>query len=288
MKYLVVTFIALATACGGTTKYSADETLVSKTDCETRYEDGAVIMDCNGSVVNLTDMVAKEMIKMFGSVENMRGPQGPRGDTGQNGRDGTSIQGAPGRDGIDGLNGDRGGVGLQGTRGDTGFVGPQGPIGQTGARGQVGTSCWDLNNNGVFDSATEDTDRDGSQSVRDCVIEYDSSDSLPLVNFPFHYRGSPITIQTLDLSNLVCPSGEVVVLWEALLVVSNDGFCRYVRIDGGLAASDTSSSEKVSLTSRASIHGIPGNNQIAIDISSDVFNVSGIVQKFKASAHCVN
>jgi hypothetical protein len=45
------------------------------------------------------------------------------------------------------------------------LVGPAGPAGPAGQRGQA---CWDLNNNGVGNVATEDRDGDGLVNVDDC------------------------------------------------------------------------------------------------------------------------
>jgi len=55
------------------------------------------------------------------------------------------------------------------------FPGPAGPKGDTGAQGQQGplgangTNCWDLNENGVKDPATEDLNGDTVVDIRDCT-----------------------------------------------------------------------------------------------------------------------
>jgi hypothetical protein len=71
------------------------------------------------------------------------GPTGPAGP-----------EGAPGADGQEGDEGDRG---------------PTGPTGATGATGTNGTACWDLNENGQKDVATEDINGDTVVDVLDCT-----------------------------------------------------------------------------------------------------------------------
>lgn len=61
-------------------------------------------------------------------------------------------------------------IGITGATGPRGPTGPTGPTSLvTGATGATGYACWDRNQNGVFDVATEDTDGDGQASSRDCI-----------------------------------------------------------------------------------------------------------------------
>jgi len=85
------------------------------------------------------------------------GPRGPQGPQGNNGHDG--VPGPPGATGPPGHDGAPGG---QGPKGDNG---PPGPAGNPGGDGH---HCWDLNQNGVCDLATEDVNLDGMCNVHDC------------------------------------------------------------------------------------------------------------------------
>jgi hypothetical protein len=60
------------------------------------------------------------------------------------------------------------GVVLAGCEGDDGKDGTAGSPGSNGQPGTPGISCWDLNQNGVADLATEDTNKDGKVDVSDC------------------------------------------------------------------------------------------------------------------------
>ncbi|UCD92153.1 MAG: collagen-like protein [Methanobacteriota archaeon] len=62
-----------------------------------------------------------------------------------------------------------GAQGIQGPEGDEGDRGPTGPQGATGATGANGTACWDLNENGQKDVATEDINGDTVVDVLDCT-----------------------------------------------------------------------------------------------------------------------
>lgn len=57
---------------------------------------------------------------------------------------------------------------FEGSKGSTGAQGTAGIDGTDGANGTNGISCWDLNENGVKDVATEDINRDGLVNVMDC------------------------------------------------------------------------------------------------------------------------
>lgn len=77
------------------------------------------------------------------------------GDTGP-----TGPAGAAGSPGTQGAKGD------PGARGDPGA---QGDPGAPGAGGQAGVACWDQNENGLPDIATEDRNADGEVDALDCL-----------------------------------------------------------------------------------------------------------------------
>lgn len=113
------------------------------------------------------------------------GPQGPQGEAGPRGPQGrqgeVGPQGPAGlacwdlnADGIldsdEDVNGDGEHnaldcVGPEGPRGPQGPVGARGPTGETGADG---LACWDLNGDGIRDTA-EDVNGDGEHNALDCV-----------------------------------------------------------------------------------------------------------------------
>ena len=110
-------------------------------------------------------------------VDNLQGPQGPQGSQGPKGEEGTKISSG---------NGDPNGV-VFGNAGDF-FVDTEtgalwqlgddfvwsiqgnlkGPKGDVGEEGPASLACWDLNENGIFDSETEDKDGDGIGTANDC------------------------------------------------------------------------------------------------------------------------
>jgi octaheme c-type cytochrome (tetrathionate reductase family) len=59
-------------------------------------------------------------------------------------------------------------AGDDGKDGAAGTPGVPGVPGTSGTAGTSGVSCWDLNQNGVADLATEDTDKNGTVDVNDC------------------------------------------------------------------------------------------------------------------------
>jgi hypothetical protein len=59
-------------------------------------------------------------------------------------------------------------VGMAGCEGDDGQAGVAGDPGSPGEDGTPGLNCWDLNQNGVVDLATEDLNKDGVVDVLDC------------------------------------------------------------------------------------------------------------------------
>ena len=94
------------------------------------------------------------------------GPAGPQGEAGPPG-----PQGTPGIQGVQGLEGPMGPIGPEGPQGEQGIQGIQGDQGDQGPKGDqgpAGTACWDLNENGVCDLATEDVNGDGVCDVLDC------------------------------------------------------------------------------------------------------------------------
>jgi hypothetical protein len=78
-------------------------------------------------------------------------------------------QGIPGEDGADGQDGVDGNTGPQGDIGPQGLQGPAGSQGLPGTNGSDGIACWDLNENGQMDIATEDINGDLVVNVADCT-----------------------------------------------------------------------------------------------------------------------
>lgn len=120
-------------------------------------------------------------------IQGPAGPQGEQGLTGSDGRDGTSCtvlddadgatiactdgtiaSVADGAQGLQGETGPKGSEGVPGPQGVQGEPGLPGVPGRDGKPGADGLSCWDLNNNGVFDEAQEDIDLDRKGTVLDC------------------------------------------------------------------------------------------------------------------------
>ena len=69
---------------------------------------------------------------------------------------------------------------LAGCSGDDGKDGDTGPAGTDGTAGTPGISCWDLNQNGVADLATEDVNKDGKVDVNDCRTPTGAYDPVTL------------------------------------------------------------------------------------------------------------
>ncbi len=80
-----------------------------------------------------------------------------------------AIPGPAGIAGAPGAPGATGATGPAGPTGATGATGATGPAGPAGADGTNGTNCWDLNQNGVPDVATEDLNGDTVVDVADCT-----------------------------------------------------------------------------------------------------------------------
>ena len=91
-------------------------------------------------------VVALIMPFMIPAPEGPEGPRGVAGDDGQDGDDGDT-----------------------GPQGDVGAQGPQGLPGTDGTNGSDGVACWDLNENGQMDIATEDINGDLAVNVADCT-----------------------------------------------------------------------------------------------------------------------
>ncbi len=69
---------------------------------------------------------------------------------------------------------------LAGCSGDDGAVGPAGSAGPAGTAGTAGVNCWDLNQNGAPDAATEDINKDGRVDVQDCRTPSGAYDAAAL------------------------------------------------------------------------------------------------------------
>ena len=106
-------------------------------------------------------------------VAGTTGSQGPAGAAGAAGPSGAvGPMGAQGVTGPAGTAGPSGPQGIQGIAGPAGPAGPSGPAGAAGPQGPtglLGVSCWDINNNGVCDTGTEDTNTDGVCNSADCL-----------------------------------------------------------------------------------------------------------------------
>lgn len=76
--------------------------------------------------------------------------------------------GPPGETGIQGVPGIQGSPGIQGTVGSPGTAGAPGSAGAAGPPGTAGVACWDTNQNGLCDLATEDLDANGRCNTDDC------------------------------------------------------------------------------------------------------------------------
>lgn len=88
---------------------------------------------------------------MFAAAIGCEGADGAQGPAGP-----------PGTDGTDGANGAPGVRGMDGTDGVDGIAG------MNGTPGVAGSACWDLNENGTRDVATEDQNGDGVVDAWDC------------------------------------------------------------------------------------------------------------------------
>ena len=81
----------------------------------------------------------------------------------------TLVLGMPKGDvGAAGAKGEKGDTGSAGAKGDKGDMGTAGAKGDKGDAGTAGLNCWDLNENGIKDISTEDTDKNGVVDVNDC------------------------------------------------------------------------------------------------------------------------
>ena len=69
---------------------------------------------------------------------------------------------------------------VAGCSGDDGKDGDPGPAGTAGTAGTPGINCWDLNQNGVADLATEDTNKDGKVDTNDCRTPSGAYDAVSL------------------------------------------------------------------------------------------------------------
>jgi len=97
------------------------------------------------------------------------GVDGNDGTDGVDGADGTDgVDGVDGADGTDGVDGVDGADGADGTDGVDGADGTDGVDGVDGTDGADGYNCWDLNQNGIADLLTEDTNGDGVVDILDC------------------------------------------------------------------------------------------------------------------------
>jgi hypothetical protein len=110
-------------------------------------------------------------------------------------------QGPPGAEGPAGDNGAQGPIGPAGptgAAGEDGDNGAQGPAGEDGDDGADGVACWDVNENGTCDAATEDIDGDGACSALDCRVDLAQAEYLGSADYcaPCHLDVYASFIQT--------------------------------------------------------------------------------------------
>lgn len=126
--------------------------------------------------------------------------------------------GAPGANGVDGTDGAQGPAGPAGPAGPTGPTGATGATGPAGPTGPAGLACWDLNQNGVPDVATEDLNGDTVVDVADCtgptgptgpagpgtIMAYAQVSGLTTVGAPCtNYAGAEVTITVPSAGTIV-------------------------------------------------------------------------------------
>ncbi len=141
---------------------------------------GACVKNNSGNI-KMADSAAECKNNEYFISWNDQGPIGLTGPAGADGNDGVDGQdGAPGATGpqgpigMTGPAGSDGNDGVDGQDGAPGATGPQGPAGlagtdgTNGVDGQDGLACWDLNGDGLQDTA-EDINNDGLFSALDCA-----------------------------------------------------------------------------------------------------------------------
>lgn len=182
--------------------------------------------------------------------DGAQGADGQDGDDGQDGNDGSQgppgQQGPPGSDGTDGSNGtacwDLNGNGegdllaedingdfavdvndCTGQDGLDGLDGIDGLYGTNGTNGANGFSCWDLNQNGLPDIATEDINGDLAVDVLDCtgpmgppgpgsIIARNATDVLTPVGACTDLLGLGVTITVPSNGFIVLQTSMVFIL----------------------------------------------------------------------------
>ena len=87
---------------------------------------------------------------------------------------------------------------LAGCSGDDGKDGDTGPAGTAGTAGTPGINCWDLNQNGVADLATEDMNKDGKVDTNDCRTPSGAYDAVSLHKGYFTENAYTGTTQCLN------------------------------------------------------------------------------------------
>lgn len=139
---------------------------------------------------------------LLGVSAGSEGPAGPQGEPGPKGDAGP--EGEAGPPGPRGEVGPTGPQGLQGESGPQGLQGPLGIQGPAGTNGQDGLDCWDLNGNGAFDGATEDSNADGVASAADCS-------GPPGQQGPSDGSCTVVVNGDRSTATLTCPNGSNVV-----------------------------------------------------------------------------
>ncbi|MEE9224190.1 MAG: hypothetical protein V3U51_05520 [Thermoplasmata archaeon] len=227
-------------------------------------------------------------VVMFPGPIGPEGSEGPQGTAGQDGDDGDDgqdgdtgsqgLQGLPGADGADGLVGiacwDLNGNGTgdlpaedingdlvvdvndcTGQDGIDGLDGLDGIDGIDGTNGTNGFSCWDLNQNGIPDLATEDINSDLVVDVNDCTGPMGPPGP-----------GTIMAWNATDVGVAIGPCTELVGLGITITVPS-DGFI-VIQSNLALMIDHTSNNRDIMLFKISPVQG---------DCSSDMFTGVEIV-----------
>jgi hypothetical protein len=160
----------------------------------------ACVNNSSGTIkmVNETTACKKHETRIEWNQQGPQGLPGPKGD--------------PGADGPPGPQGEPGADGLPGPQGDPGVDGRDGADGADGVDGADGINCWDLNENGQPDPATEDLNGDGVVDVLDCKGETGAQGSPGLTTIVERTRTTTIAAVT-EVATVIanCDVGHTLV-----------------------------------------------------------------------------
>ncbi len=111
--------------------------------------------------------------------------------------------------------------GCSGDDGRDGAAGTDGAPGSSGTDGTNGLNCWDLNQNGVADLATEDTDKNGTVDVNDCRAPSGAYDPAGLHKGYFTENTYTSTTQCLNCHGKIGDDVMTTAHWKWEGVSSN-------------------------------------------------------------------